>query len=266
MGAKKVMCANVDQAVFVFAPEPASELVILDAYIVACLQSGIEPVIVFNKADLLEPDAQAKEAAAAADTEEEEEAGEQQVIEHKRILGRSLSGRVKTGTLLPDAFPVYADLGFSVLQTSTLTGEGVEDIRQKLNGRTSILIGQSGVGKSSLLNTLLPEAVAKVGALSEMGLGSHTTSHAEMHQLPSGGQLIDCAGFRDFEIWHLDYLDIQEGFPEIARAAQECKFRDCMHRNEPEKMCNVKRQVARGRIASCRHHNFMALTEPWSMG
>jgi hypothetical protein len=108
--------------VFVFAPEPASELVILDAYIVACLQSGIEPVIVFNKADLLEPDAQAKEAAAAADTEEEEEAGEQQVIEHKRILGRSLSGRVKTGTLLPDAFPVYADLGFSVLQTSTLTG------------------------------------------------------------------------------------------------------------------------------------------------
>lgn len=111
------------------------------------------------------------------------------------------------------------------------TGDGLEALQRQLRGRTSIFIGQSGVGKSSLLNKLLPRAVARVGALSAFsGLGSHTTSHAEMHHLPSGGTLIDCAGFRDFEIWHLDYDDIQKGFAEIADAARVCKFRNCLHR------------------------------------
>ncbi len=217
MGAKKVLCANVDQAVFVFAPEPAAELVILDSYIVACLQSGIEPVMVFNKADLIQ-----QNLASAQHKDGEEGQDERPEEQHKRILGRSLNGRMKTGPLLPGAFGVYRHMGYTVIQTSTVTGEGMEDVRQKLKGRTSILIGQSGVGKSSLLNTLVPGAAMRVGALSEMGLGSHTTSHAEMHQLPSGGQLIDCAGFRDFEIWHLNYLDIQNGFVDIARAAQVC--------------------------------------------
>ena len=105
----------------------------------------------------------------------------------------------------------------------------------------------------------------QVGALSAYsGLGAHTTSHAEMHALPSGGRLIDCAGFRDFEIWHLRYQDIEAGFAEIAAAAGACKFRDCMHRNEPEGVCGVRGAVAQGHIAASRYANFLTLSAPFS--
>ena len=154
MGARKVICANVDQAVFVFAPKPSSTLLLLDSYIVACTESGIRPVIVFNKCDLLLEE-------GGGDGMVEGEEGVDGAAQ-ERVLGRKVKGGASTGLLGPEFFHVYRELGHAVMETSTRSGEGIEELQQALSGRSSIFIGQSGVGKSSLLNALMPRDVMKV--------------------------------------------------------------------------------------------------------
>ena len=154
MGARKVICANVDQAVFVFAPKPSSTLLLLDSYIVACTESGIRPVVVFNKCDLL-----LEEGGGDATAEGEEGVDG---AAQERVLGRKVKGGASTGLLGPGFFDVYRELGYTVMETSTRSGAGIEELQQALSGRSSIFIGQSGVGKSSLLNALMPRDVMKV--------------------------------------------------------------------------------------------------------
>jgi len=216
------MCANVDQMMIVIAVRPPIPPLMLDSHIIAAVNGGIAPVILVNKCDL-EPG--------------------------------------PNDDPLPD-LSVYQKLGYEVVRCSTKTLSGMDDLREALKDSTSILVGQSGVGKTSLVNALLPDKPdLRVSSLSNYsGLGAHTTTHAELHHIASGGELIDCAGFRDFGTWHFSHEEIQEGFEEVAKAALECKYKNCRHRSEPE--CSVQAAVKRGDIAESRLEAFHSLTVP----
>jgi len=129
-----------------------------------------------------------------------------------------------------------------------------------IDQRTSIVVGQSGVGKSSFINTLLPEADLEVGELSHSsGEGTHTTTKAKLFHLPSGGQLIDSPGIRDFSLWHIGISQLQEGFVEIASLLGTCKFRNCQHELEPG--CAILSAVGEGKIGPERFSSYQRIKE-----
>ena len=144
----------------------------------------------------------------------------------------------------------YVALGYSVLKVSAKR-DGLESLNAALQSRTSIFVGQSGVGKSSLVNALLPEANIRVGALSENTLkGTHTTTTAQLMHLRCGGRLIDSPGIREFGLWHMNRQQIEQGFIEFQPFLGTCKFRDCEHRSEPN--CALLEAVAAGKISAHR--------------
>ncbi len=157
-----------------------------------------------------------------------------------------------------DHWQYYSELGYGVLYTSAETGAGVEDFRQVLTDRISLLIGASGVGKSSLLNAIEPELGLRVNEVTgKTGLGRHTTTRTELFPLATGGFIADSPGIRGFDPWDIDPLDLRDYFPDFSEAQQGCRYRTCMHRSEPG--CGVKQEVARGVIPSWRHEAYLAL-------
>jgi ribosome biogenesis GTPase len=153
----------------------------------------------------------------------------------------------------------YPSLGYNIIQVSN-TGDGVDEIKQALVNKTSIFVGQSGVGKSSLINAILPTEQIRTGGLTQkVQMGSHTTSNARLYHLPNGGDLIDSPGIREFGLWHMDIEDIQEGFPEIYAASKECKFRNCKH-STVELGCAVRSRFKDGHINKYRLKHFFELT------
>ncbi len=157
-----------------------------------------------------------------------------------------------------DPWPYYRTLGYRVLHTSATTGEGIGDLVQVLTGRTSILMGASGVGKTSLLNTIDPDLALQVTAVGgKTGLGRHTTTSTELFPLPQGGFIADSPGLRGFDPWDVDPRQVRDYFPEFAQGADECRFRTCMHIHEPE--CGVKKLVACGVIPGWRYEAYQAL-------
>lgn len=156
------------------------------------------------------------------------------------------------------ALEEYERIGYPVLRSSKRQEGGVDGLRAQLAGRTSVLVGQSGVGKSSLTNRLVPgveAAVAEVSRASESG--RHTTSTASLYALPSGGELIDSPGVRDFSPPLPAPRDLSGGYREIAAAAPDCRFRDCLHRREPG--CAISAAVDAGRIARRRLESYRKL-------
>lgn len=218
-GKLKPVAANIDQIMIVVAPYPEAHANLIDRYLVAAEACSIEPVIVLNKTDLLD---------------ENPALGEQ----------------------LENMLAIYPALGYRLLRVSA-KNDGLDSLNDALQTRTSIFVGQSGVGKSSLVNALLPEANIRVGALSENTLkGTHTTTTAQLMHLQCGGQLIDSPGIREFGLWHMDRGQVEQGFIEFQPYLGTCKFRDCEHRSEPE--CALLNAVATGaiseaRLASYRH-------------
>jgi ribosome biogenesis GTPase len=149
-------------------------------------------------------------------------------------------------------------LGYAVLRTSVRTNAGLDVLRRTLEGHTSILVGQSGVGKSSLLNALVPGLDAATAVLSAAtGLGRHTTSAAVLHRLPTGGAIIDSPGVRDHAPAPIPPREVVRGFIEFAEPALECRFADCLHRDEPG--CGVKTAVGAGRISARRYESYLGL-------
>jgi len=129
---------------------------------------------------------------------------------------------------------VYRRIGYPVLRTSALTGQGLDALRDRLRDRTSILVGPSGVGKSALVKALLPDLEIRIGAVSAAhGTGRHTTTRATLYTLPQGGRLIDSPGVRDFEPPAFDARALQRGFREFAPYLGRCRFPDCTHTVEP---------------------------------
>ena len=152
----------------------------------------------------------------------------------------------------------YETAGFDVLMVSALKGTRLRRLRRKLKAHRTVLAGQSGGGKSTLVNALLGRDVAEAGELSDKArLGRHTTASAAMYSLPGGGRIMDLPGIRSLMPALTDYSDLAAGYPEFAGPAQECRFANCRHRNEPG--CVVLKAVAAGRLPAGRHAGYLAL-------
>jgi ribosome biogenesis GTPase len=214
----KPFAANIDQILIITAIEPEINLHLLDRYLVVIEKLGIDCVIVANKIDILD---------------------DKQYQELKIML------------------QVYAELGYSVLYTSARNDEGIQALQQQLQDKSSILVGQSGVGKSSLINQLIPDRELRTGALSQASHGKHTTSASTLYHLPFGGDIIDSPGIRNFGVWHITADDVHNGFREIHQLQGQCRFHNCRHVNEPD--CAVIDAVKQGKIAATRHQSYLAM-------
>jgi len=218
-GKLKPVAANIDQILVVIAPLPTPHANLIDRYLVAAETVGIEPVILLNKIDLLADDP---------------------------VLGQEMD----------ELLAIYPTLGYRILRTSSLEG-GLEELHGALRERISVFVGQSGVGKSSLINVLLPDAELRVGALSESRQkGVHTTTTAQLFHLDCGGSLIDSPGIREFGLWHMSREQVEQGFREFRPFLGACKFRDCRHQQEPG--CAIlgaaeSGQISQRRLGSYRH-------------
>ena len=152
----------------------------------------------------------------------------------------------------------YIRLEYPVLSVSAMLADSVQQLDEALQGETGIVVGQSGVGKSSLINRLVPEAAIAVGTVSvATAEGTHTTTASAMHKLPGGGRLIDTPGVRDFVPVIRDAASVQSGFPEILRAADGCRFSNCQHLREPD--CAVKQNRDAGQISARRYEAYKRL-------
>ncbi len=154
----------------------------------------------------------------------------------------------------------YRGIGYATISSSAKTGAGLGELAGRLAQRRSVLVGQSGVGKSSLLNALVPAAAERVAALStKSDQGRHTTSTAVLHRLPGGGELIDSPGVRDYAPFIADDAAVARGFREFAPYPARCRFADCRHLEEPD--CAVKGAVSAGDILRPRYASFVRLTQ-----
>lgn len=158
----------------------------------------------------------------------------------------------------PEPLGSYEAMGYSVQRVSALTHIGLDTLAGAMKAHRSVIVGQSGVGKSSLINALAGDALQTVRALSAKGAhGRHTTTTSVLYRLPDGGELIDSPGVRDYAPYIEDPRDIASGFREFAGHARRCRFDDCRHRAEPD--CAVKAAVASGEIAARRYASYEKL-------
>ncbi len=155
---------------------------------------------------------------------------------------------------LIELLTVYRDLDYPVHLLSAETGQGMDELREELHGKISIFAGQSGVGKSSMINTLLPDADVKTGALSHhVTKGTHTTTTSNLYCLKEGGYIIDSPGIREFHLYHFSHQEIYDGFRELKGLSDECQFRDCRHEAEPG--CAVKAFIENDGLAASREQS-----------
>jgi ribosome biogenesis GTPase len=211
--------ANAELAVLVFAvTEPALNLQLLDKFLVHTEKAGMDSLICLTKADLLE--------------------------------------KIGSGPHPDDVKRLYEQIGYDVVVTSAASGLGIETVRQKLSGKISVFAGQSGAGKSSLLNELVPGLKLETGEISaKLGRGKHTTRHVELIALPHGGFVADTPGFSQLDFAGMEANDLTACFREIAVLAGQCRFRGCTHRNEPD--CSVIEARHSGRLAESRYMNYL---------
>ena len=218
-GEAEPVAANLTQLVAVVAPRPAPDFGLCDRYLAAAEWNGLAACVVAGKCDLGDP-----------------------------------------GGLLQPALEDYVRIGYPVVRASTRLGDGVDALRARLAGATSVLVGQSGVGKSALTNRLVPGVEAAVDEVSRASeSGRHTTSTASLYALPTGGELVDSPGVRDFSPPLPPPREVAGGYREIAALAGSCRFRDCLHRREPG--CAVASAAAARAIAPRRLESYRRLLE-----
>jgi len=162
-----------------------------------------------------------------------------------------------------DLVKIYSNAGFSVIRASAETGEGVEQLRALLRGKVTAFTGNTGVGKSSMLNALCPSLGLATGQVSEkLGRGRHTTRHVELYQLDGETYVADTPGFSSFDTEQMDVLlkeNLQYAFPDFAPFLGACRFQDCSHRAEPE--CAVRQAVEAGQLERTRYESYLRLYE-----
>ena len=165
-----------------------------------------------------------------------------------------------------DLTTIYRNAGFPVIQTSAQTGEGIEELRQILADKVTAFTGNTGVGKSSILNCLCPELHLATGEVSEkLGRGRHTTRHVELYCLGENTYVADTPGFASFDTEQMEVIlkeNLQYAFPDFGRFLGECQFHDCSHRKEPG--CCVRQAVENGQIEKTRYDSYLRLYEQYS--
>ena len=215
-GKLRPVAANVDLIAIVFSAKPDAFSNLLDRYLVASEAQDIKPVLILNKVDMLEDNAFPEI--------------------HKLIKE-------------------YEFIGYDVLQVSATTGEGIAELQDYLTGKTAIFVGQSGVGKSSLINHIQPDANMSVGELSiGKEKGTHTTTVSRLFHLSGGGVLIDSPGIREFALTHLTKEQVINGFIDFRPYLGHCKFRDCSHNKDLG--CSLLAAVADKKVLATRLHNY----------
>ncbi len=219
---EQLIAVNVDIAVIcVSIGEPPLKPSLVDRYLIAAEKGNLHPIIAINKIDLLE-----------TSSEEEKE-------------------------LYRDFLSAYEPLGYPIVSISTKTGVGLDALRSLLQNKTSVFSGQSGVGKSSLLNACFGLSL-KTGELTQKtAKGAHTTSMAELLALPGGGYCVDTPGIRSFGIWSLKKEEVIAHFRDLSVLRKKCKFPDCTHTQEPE--CAVIRGIERKKVPLLRYESYLSL-------
>ncbi|HEC20507.1 MAG TPA: small ribosomal subunit biogenesis GTPase RsgA [Gammaproteobacteria bacterium] len=215
----KPVAANIDQILVVAAPEPALDVDLINRYLVAAELTGIPPLLIINKIDLL----------------------------NDKALAR-----------LKERFRIYKDIGYPVIFATTKGEGGLDDLLAHLRDKTSIFVGQSGVGKSSLIQVLLPDEALRTNTLSaRSGEGRHTTTATRLYHFPGGGELIDSPGVRAFRLGHVSREQITWGFREFRPYLGQCKFSDCRHDVEPQ--CAIQTALEKGEISQDRFDSYQRI-------
>lgn len=219
----QIIAANLDQAVLVATlTNPETSTTFIDRFLATAEAYQVPAVLAFNKIDLL-------------DTDE----------------WRSRLDELKT---------LYESIGYPVIAMSAATGEGADALRAQLAGKMSLLSGNSGVGKSSIINLLVPDAHVRVGDVSHTHhKGMHTTTFSELLDLPGGGAIIDTPGVKAFGTIDFERTEVAHYFPEIFRISDNCRFNNCTHTHEPG--CAVLEAVEQGKIAPSRFTSYLSILE-----
>lgn len=221
----QILAANLDMAVLVVTlVNPETSTVFIDRFLATAEAYNVPVTIVFNKIDLL--------------TEPEDR------------------------ELLEAVIYLYRSIGYTVVPMSVMTGEGLDLLRDELRGKTALFSGNSGVGKSSIINLLVPEARLKVGDISEVHhTGMHTTTFSEMLDIPGddAGHIIDTPGVKGFGTIDFEKSEIAHYFPEIFKVSKECKYSNCTHTHEPG--CAVREAVEQSRISQSRYNSYLSIME-----
>ena len=219
----QIIAANLDQAVLVATlTNPETSTTFIDRFLATAEAYQVPAVLAFNKIDLL-------------DTDE----------------WRSRLDELRT---------MYENIGYPVITMSAATGEGADVLRAQLAGKMSLLSGNSGVGKSSIINLLVPDAHVRVGDVSHTHhKGMHTTTFSELLDLPGGGAIIDTPGVKAFGTIDFERAEVAHYFPEIFRISDNCRFNNCTHTHEPG--CAVLEAVEQGKIAPSRFTSYLSILE-----
>lgn len=214
-GLVKPMAANISLILITFAPQPEPSLSLIDSYLVVCETLNIDAKLVFNKTDLLP----------------------------------------KNEALWHEIKKTYPPLGYEILEVSSLSQHGLMELEHCLNQHTSVFVGQSGVGKSSLIKTIVSDDSIRIGDVSASSdLGKHTTSNSQLYHIQTGGMLIDSPGIREFGLWHMDKQQVEDGFVEFRALVKACKYRNCTHKKEPH--CAIQEAFIAGMLSPSRLRSY----------
>lgn len=217
-----ILAANLDQAILVVSlVQPATPIIFIDRFLATCEAYNVKATLVINKSDLF--DAECLELAHGMKT-------------------------------------LYESIGYGFVLTSAETGEGIDELKEITRDRLSLMAGNSGVGKSTLINCLAPNAQLRTGEISDIHhTGMHTTTFSEMVTLPYGGELIDIPGVKGFGMIDFTEEEVSHYFPEIFKASAGCRYGDCRHTGEPG--CHVKEMVENSYIAQSRYNSYLNILE-----
>jgi len=217
-----IIASNLDQSIlFATLKDPKTSQGFMDRFLVSCESYHIPAIIVFNKSDLY----------------------------RKKEMERF--GLLKE---------IYESIGYKVILASVQNNQGVDEVKALLHNKTTLLSGHSGVGKSTFINTVFPEFNLRTQEVSDWsGKGLHTTTFAEMFDLPDGGQIIDTPGVREFGLVDIAKQELSHYFPEMKQLINDCQFNNCMHINEPG--CAVKKAVNAGTVSVDRYASYLTILD-----